>query len=419
MFLDRVKIWVSAGAGGDGAATFRREAHVPRGGPDGGDGGRGGSVLLRVDPGQTTLRDFRFKHHFRATNGGRGERARRHGAAGDDLMLDVPPGTAVYEDESDALVADLVMTGQTVPVARGGRGGLGNTHFKTSTHQAPKHAQKGEPGQERWLRLELRLIADIGLVGLPNAGKSTLLAAITAARPKIADYPFTTLSPNLGVADVDDGRFVVADIPGLIGGASEGRGLGHRFLRHVSRCRALVLVVDLATPDPSADLGTLRTELGAYDEDLLRRPSLVVGTKTDLAPGVDPQSMLGAAALGVSAVAHEGIDRLQERIRTLAAEASASAEERRPYVVLRPARPRFAVTREGDRFRVVGRGVERLVAESDLDDPRTLARLQRRLVKEGVERELAAAGARRGDEVVIGAIAFEFLPGEEIGDGTA
>src|SRR5690242_4511642 len=202
MFLDRVKIFIKAGAGGDGAATFRREAHVPRGGPDGGDGGRGGSILLRVDAGETTLIDFRYKHHFKAAAGGRGERARRHGAAGADLELAVPPGTAVLDDETGALIADLVAVGQTALVARGGRGGLGNTHFKTSTHQAPKHAQKGEPGEERRFRLELRLIADIGLVGLPNAGKSTLLAALTAARPKIADYPFTTLEPNLGVMDL-------------------------------------------------------------------------------------------------------------------------------------------------------------------------------------------------------------------------
>src|SRR5213593_3178270 len=236
MFLDRVTIFVKAGDGGDGAATFRREAHVPRGGPDGGDGGRGGSVHLTVDAGQTTLRDFRFKHHFKASSGGRGERARRHGAAGEDLVLTLPPGTAVLDDDTGELLADLVAVGQTAMVARGGRGGLGNTHFKTSTHQAPKHAQKGEPGEERRLRLELRLIADVGLVGLPNAGKSTLLAALTAARPKIADYPFTTLEPNLGVVELEDGdRLVLADVPGLIEGASEGIGLGTAFLKHLSR----------------------------------------------------------------------------------------------------------------------------------------------------------------------------------------
>src|SRR5215213_9165498 len=250
MFLDRVKIWVGAGDGGAGASTFRREAHVPRGGPDGGDGGRGGSIHLRVDAGETTLRDFQHKHHFRAPAGGRGEGARRHGKAGTDLVLPVPPGTAVYDDASGALIADLVAARQGAMVARGGRGGLGNTHFATATHQAPKHAQKGEPGEERWIRLELRLIADVGLVGLPNAGKSTLLAAVTAATPKIADYPFTTLEPNLGVMDLADEvgagdlrRPTIADVPGLIEGASAGAGLGHAFLRHVERTRVLVHVV--------------------------------------------------------------------------------------------------------------------------------------------------------------------------------
>src|SRR6476661_1285070 len=289
MFLDRVKIFVAAGAGGDGAATFRRESHVPRGGPDGGDGGRGGSVHLRVDVGQTTLRDFRFRHHFKATPGGRGERAKRHGSAGGDLYLDVPPGTAAYEDESGALLADLVMVGQSAMIARGGKGGLGNTHFATSTHQAPRHAQKGEPGEERWVRLELRLIADVGLVGLPNAGKSTLLAAVTAARPKIADYPFTTLEPNLGVMDLsgeggidaDHRRPTVADVPGLIEGASSGAGLGHAFLRHVERTRILVHMVDGATRDPDWDYGAIRDELEAHDPALLTKPTIVAFNKLD------------------------------------------------------------------------------------------------------------------------------------------
>ncbi|HEY6012979.1 MAG TPA: GTPase ObgE, partial [Candidatus Limnocylindrales bacterium] len=266
MFLDRVKIWVHAGDGGDGAATFRQEAHVPRGGPDGGDGGRGGSVYLRVDAGQTTLRDFTHRHHYKATPGGRGTRARRHGSDGDDLVLDVPPGTAVYDDATGELLADLVAVGQVALVGRGGRGGLGNTHFKSSTHQAPKHAQKGEPGEERWLRLELRLIADVGLVGLPNAGKSTLLAAVTAATPKIADYPFTTLEPNLGVMDLgdeDERRPTIADVPGLIEGASSGAGLGHAFLRHVERTRILVHVVDGSSRDPEWDHDVIRSELEA------------------------------------------------------------------------------------------------------------------------------------------------------------
>jgi len=311
MFLDRVKIWVRAGDGGDGAATFRQEAHVPRGGPDGGDGGRGGSVYLHVDAGQTTLRDFNHRHHFRATAGGRGTRARRHGKAGDDLILDVPPGTAVYDDESGALVADLVAVGQSTMVARGGRGGLGNVHFKSSTHQAPKHAQKGEPGSEGWLRLELRLMADISLVGLPNAGKSTILAGVTAAAPKIADYPFTTLEPNLGVMDLgdeDERRPTIADVPGLIEGASAGAGLGHAFLRHVERTRILVHVVDGAGRDPAWDYDVIREELRAHDQALLDKPMLVAFNKVDLPAAAEawPAFSRARKAEGIEVIAISG-----------------------------------------------------------------------------------------------------------------
>src|SRR5436190_11354492 len=337
MFLDRVKIWVRAGDGGDGAATFRREAHVPRGGPDGGDGARGGSVYLRVDPGQTTLRDFGHRHHFRATAGGRGTRARRHGAAGDDLYLDVPPGTAVYADESGELLADLVAVGQTALVARGGRGGLGNTHFKTATHQAPKHAQKGEPGAEQWHRLELRLIADIGLVGLPNAGKSTILAALTAATPKIADYPFTTLEPNLGVMDLaagdpagDERRPTIADVPGLIEGASMGAGLGHAFLRHVERTRILVHMVDGSGRDPGWDHDVIRDELRAHDPALLDKPILVAFNKLDRPAAVDAWPVFRKALLtagedvvAISATDGQGLDELRRRL----AEMLPSADE--------------------------------------------------------------------------------------------
>jgi GTPase len=319
----------------------------------------------------------------------------------------VPDGTRV-EDEH-GLLADLVGSGIRAVIARGGRGGRGNASLATSRDRVPSGVEAGEPGEDRRLSAELRIVADVGLVGLPNAGKSTLLATLTAAHPKIADYPFTTLSPNLGVAGEEE-RFVVADVPGLVEGAHEGKGLGHRFLRHVSRCRALVLVVDLSSPDPAADLATVRAELEAYDRAMAARPSLVVGTKLDLAFGVDPQAMLGSGAIAVSAVTGEGLNRLRERLAALAREAAAVAEERSAYVVLRPARPRFGVKREGERFRVIGRDVERWVSETDLEDPVKLERLQRRLVKEGVERELASAGARRGDEVVIGDVAFEFIP---------
>jgi len=410
-FVDEVTVHARAGRGGDGSSSILREPFKPRGGPDGGDGGDGGDVVFEVSMGLRDLAWLADHPHPRGTNGGSGGKQGRTGAKGEDLVVAVPDGTRV-EDEA-SLVADLVGEGSRAIVARGGRGGQGNASLASGRERVPRAAEAGERGQERRLRVELRLVADIGLVGLPNAGKSTLLATLTAARPKIADYPFTTLSPNLGVAGEPGQRFVVADIPGLVEGAHAGKGLGHRFLRHVSRCRGLVLVVDLATADPAADLATVGDELEAYDPDLIRRPSLVVGTKTDLAPDADPKTVLGADALAVSAVSGQGMDALRERLSGLAQRAADEAQERRPYVVLRPARPRFQVRRDGHRFRVIGRGVERLVAEADLDDPTTLERLQKRLVREGVERALATAGARKGDEVVIGQVAFEFLPEAE------
>jgi len=429
MFLDRVKIWVSAGAGGDGAATFRKEAHVPRGGPDGGDGGRGGTVYLRVDAGQTTLRDFRYKHHFRATSGGRGERSRRHGSAGEDLYLDVPPGTAVYDDDTDALVADLVMAGQTTIVGRGGRGGLGNTHFKTSTHQAPKHAQKGEPGEERWLRLELRLIADIGLVGLPNAGKSTLLAALTAARPKIADYPFTTLEPNLGVMDLgdeDERRPSIADVPGLIEGASGGAGLGHAFLRHVERTRILVHVVDGADRDPEWNHDVIRDELEAHDPKLLEKPMLVVFNKVDLPAATDAwpafrkaRGKAGQDVMAVSATTGEGIPALRARLAAIlpAADELDAPPEPAGVVVHRidAMGDGFVVDREEGAFRVRGKRIERIAAQTNFDVEESAERFQRDLARLGIEAELRRAGVVPGDLVRIGAaeLEWEAQPWEE------
>jgi GTPase len=416
-FVDEVTVFARGGRGGDGSAAMLREPYKPKGGPDGGDGGDGGDVVFEVSTGIHDLTALANQPHLRAEAGAPGGRNKRTGAAGADVVVQVPQGTRVEDEQG--LIADLVDEGTRAVVARGGRGGRGNVSMATSRDRVPRVAEAGEPGEERRLSVELRIVADVGLVGLPNAGKSTLLAALTAARPKVADYPFTTLSPNLGVAESHDRRFVVADVPGLIEGASEGRGLGHRFLRHVSRARALVLVVDLSSADPGADLMTLRRELEAYDPDLVRRPSIVVGTKLDLVPGADPAAVLGAGAIGVSAVSGEGMPLLRERVAMLAAEAEAAAEAQQQYVVLRPARPRFVVRREGERFRVVGRGVERWVADADLEDPRNVVRLQKRLVKEGVERELLASGARRGDEVMIGSAAFEFLPGEEITDGTS
>ncbi len=428
MFLDRVTIFVKAGDGGDGAATFRREAHVPRGGPDGGDGGRGGSVRLVVDAGQTTLRDFRFKHHFKATPGGRGERARRHGAAGEDLTLEVPPGTAVFDDETGELLADLVATGQVAVVGRGGRGGLGNTHFKSSTHQAPKHAQKGEPGEERRLRLELRLIADIGLVGLPNAGKSTLLAALTAARPKIADYPFTTLEPNLGVMDLadpddpagDERRPTIADVPGLIEGASSGAGLGHAFLRHVERTRILLHIVDGSSRDPGWDHDVIRDELEAHDPGLLEKPILVVFNKLDRPAAVEAWPAFRAArkaghedAVAISAIDGTGLAELRTRIAGLLPDAAELGARPEPAGVvvhrIEPADDGFVVDMDTDGvLRVRGKRIERLAAQTNFEIEESAERFQRALARAGIDEELRRRGVGPGDLVRIGSTELEW-----------
>jgi GTP-binding protein len=406
-----VTVYVRAGKGGAGSASLLREPYKPRGGPDGGDGGQGGSVILEVSGREQDLSALADRPHRRAENGRPGSSNNRTGAAGEDLVIEIPDGTVVRE--GDDLVADLVGPGARAVVARGGRGGRGNAALAGPRERLPRVAETGEEGEERKLDLELRTVADVGLVGLPNAGKSTLLAALTAARPKIANYPFTTLTPNLGVAG-DDRRFVIADIPGLIEGAHDGKGLGYRFLRHIVRCRALLLVVDISAADARADLSTLRFELSAYDAELARRPAIVVGTKIDLVADRDVAlADLGdGPVIAVSPVSGEGMEELAGAVDKLAAEAVDAAPERSSYVVLRPARPRFSVTREGDRFRLAGRGVERWVAETDLEDPAQVVALQRRLVKEGVERELASMGAHRGDEVLIGTQAFEFFPEE-------
>jgi GTPase len=406
-FVDEVTVFVKGGRGGNGSAALHSEPYKPLGGPDGGNGGPGGSVVFEVSGRVRDLSALADHPHQVAPDGVAGRKAKRDGAAGKDLVIGVPDGTVVFDEKG--LLADLVGEGTRTVVARGGRGGRGNVSLASARDRVPRVAEAGDPGDDRRLRVELHTVADVGLVGLPNAGKSTLLAALTAAKPKIANYPFTTLTPNLGVAGSGDDRFVVADVPGLIEGASEGKGLGHRFLRHVVRCRALVLVVDLAAADPAADLAVLRDELSAYDPVLAERHDLVVGTKADL---VDEPAGLGADALVVSAVTGDGIAELARRLGILAEEATAAAPERTPHVVLRPGRPRFTIRREGGGYRVVGRGVERWVLDTDMDDDEEVAKLQKRLIREGVERQLAAAGARRGDEVLIADKAFEFQPEE-------
>jgi GTP-binding protein len=413
-YVDECTVFARAGRGGNGSASLHSEPFKPRGGPDGGDGGDGGSVVFEVSRGVHDLSWLADHPHLHAPSGEPGRKGKRDGASGKDLVIQVPDGTVVFDEQG--LLADLVGEGARAVVARGGRGGRGNVAFASGRNRVPRTAEPGEAGEEKSLRVELRTVADVGLVGLPNAGKSTLLARISAAKPKIAEYPFTTLTPNLGVAGEDEDRFVVADIPGLIEGASTGRGLGHRFLRHIVRCRALLLVVDLAADDPAADLATLRAELAAYDPALAERPAIVVGTKADLVddPGATAAS-LGDDVIVVSAMTGEGIDELLERSGTLTREAAATEPERRPHVVLRPGRPRFTVDREADgRWRVSGRSVERWVLETDLDDEGAVALLQRRIKKEGIERTLASLGARPGDEVAILDRVFEYVPDDEV-----
>jgi GTP-binding protein len=314
MFVDTATVFVKGGHGGSGCVSFLREKYLPKGGPDGGDGGRGGDVIFVVDPNMRTLLDFQSRRHFRAGRGQHGMGSNRHGRKGKDVLVRVPPGTVVYDANTGEMLVDLVEPGQRFVVARGGRGGRGNARFVSSTNQAPREWEPGEEGEERTVRLELKLIADVGLVGLPNAGKSTLLARLSAARPKIADYPFTTLTPNLGI--VRHGRyesFVLADIPGLIEGAHEGKGLGHDFLRHIERTRVLVYLVEAISTKPLEELETLRQELRAHNPKLLEKPQLVAWSKSDLLePGAKPPyfSSLGLPQVAISAVTGQGLDRL-------------------------------------------------------------------------------------------------------------
>jgi GTP-binding protein len=394
------------GDGGAGAVAFRREPYVERGGPNGGDGGKGGDVWLVADRNVASLIAFRDHPHRKAESGGHGSGAKRSGATGGDLEVRVPEGTIVRERDG-AVLADLVNHGDRVLAARGGRGGRGNAHFLSNSRRAPGFAEQGEYGEERWLKLELRLIADVALVGFPNAGKSTLISAISAAKPKIADYPFTTLVPNLGVVRTGDSEFVVADIPGLIEGASEGRGLGHQFLRHVKRARVLVVLLDLASLEgrsPAEQERVLLEELGRYEPALLERPRLVIGAKADVAP-----ADVEFDGMRISAVTHEGIGPFLGAVTRLVDEARSSEGEVESFVVHRPAEEGFSVRRDEDgAFRVAGRLAERVVAMADLTNPEALAYVQDRFRRLGVDRALARAGARQGDTVRIAGVELEY-----------
>ena len=441
-FTDLSHITVRGGDGGAGCMSFRREAFVPKGGPDGGDGGRGGSVIVEADPQLSSLIDYRYKHHFKAERGTHGQGARRHGRDGDDLVLRVPVGTVVRELDPVTQtpvfdLADLTSPGERVVVAPGGAGGRGNIHFVTSVRRAPAFAEKGEPAREHWIELEMKLMADAALVGMPSVGKSSLIARMSAARPKIADYPFTTLVPNLGVARAASGQsFVVADVPGLIEGASEGRGLGHQFLRHIERTALILHVVDVTGGyegrDAVEDYRTINEELAAYASELAERPQIVVANKCDLPETEGAVARLREAAeadgrefFAVSAATGLGLDALVSRcaaeVSRLRAEAAASA----PVVDLserwereRERRDRRISVRREERhaWRVSGSQIERMVIQTDWENDEAVAYLQHRFERCGLDDALAKAGAVNGDEVRILELAFTFEGGDDAPD---
>ncbi len=419
MFIDQVEITVRSGKGGDGAVHFRREKYVPRGGPDGGDGGKGGDVVLEVNPHLNTLASFQHKRRFIAQNGRPGGGNNKSGKAGADLVIPVPPGTVVYDAETGEVLGDLTGPGQRLIVCKGGRGGRGNARFATSRNQTPRIAEKGEPGQERRLRLELKLIADIGIIGVPNAGKSTLLAALTNAQPKIAPYPFTTLVPNLGVARVDDYTTVVlADIPGLIEGAHTGLGLGHDFLRHVQRTRVLIHLLDGLAEDPIADFSQINSELALFDPNLERKPQVIALNKIDQPevqarwPEIEAEMReRGHEIMAVSALARTEIRHLLLKAVGKLAE-SPPVEAVAPQLpVYRPEEDRrdFTITRIGEgEWRISGAAIERAAAMTYWEYDAAVRRFQRIMEAMGVHEALREAGVRDGDTVHIGEFELEW-----------
>lgn len=433
-FTDRVRINVKGGDGGAGCLSFRREAHVPKGGPDGGDGGCGGSVVLVADPQKSSLVEYRYKHHFAAERGTHGKGSRKHGKDGADLVLPVPLGTQVTLLDHETFepkepIADLTRPGERVVVASGGRGGFGNPHFVTSVRRAPAFAEKGEPTQDRWIELEMKLMADAALVGMPSAGKSSLIARMSAAKPKIADYPFTTLVPNLGMVRTDEYDYVVADVPGLIEDAAKGRGLGHDFLRHVERASVIVHVVDVTGGfegrDPVADLHVIDTELTTYDPDLGTRPQIVVANKIDM-PGTDEAvasleaeaRRLGRPFVAVSALTGARIPQLEaltgalvekQRAQRAAQLAETMAYDQEWHDAPQKDDERFVIEREKDGWRVRGIALERMVIQTDWENDEAVAYLQSRFARMGLDDALAKAGARDGDEVRILEMAFEYV----------
>ena len=428
MFADRAKIYIRSGKGGDGHVSFRRELYVPNGGPDGGDGGKGGDVIFEVDEGLNTLVDFRHKRKFCAQDGEPGNKKRCHGSNGNDLILKVPEGTVIKEAESGKVIADLSGENRRQVILKGGRGGQGNMHYATATMQAPKYAQPGQSARELWVNLELKVIADVGLVGFPNVGKSTLLSRVTNARPKIANYHFTTLNPNLGVVDLEGGRgFVIADIPGLIEGASEGVGLGHQFLRHIERTRVIIHMVDAASTegrDPIDDIYKINEELKAYNPEIAARPQVIAANKTDViyAGDEDPVERIrkefepqGIRVFAISAVSGKGLQELlyyvRELLDTLPDEPVVfeqeyfpeefNIDENLPYTVEKS-------QEEENTYVVEGPKIEKMLGYTNLESEKGFAFFQRFLKETGILDELEAAGIQEGDTVRMYGLVFDY-----------
>jgi GTP-binding protein len=422
MFIDEAIIKVISGKGGDGIVHFRREKFVPHGGPDGGDGGRGGDVILEVKKTMNTLSAFQHRRRYKAEDGRPGGGNNKTGRSGDDLIINVPPGTSVYDETNSDLVGDLVSPGDRLIIAKGGRGGRGNSRFTNSRNQAPRIAEKGEPVTERELRLELRLIADIGIVGVPNAGKSTLLASVSNARPKIASYPFTTLEPHLGVAILDEeSSLVLADIPGLIEGAHMGVGLGHSFLRHIQRTRVLIHLLDGLSDDPLLDYAQINSELALFDPDLGNKPQIVAFNKIDLPDVIDrwpkvKERLIDKGAnkfsepIAISAIAKTNLRELLYNAARISAETSKSIEfDQLPVYRVEIDPQAFTIEKYADGWRVKGEAIERAAAMTYWEYDQSVRRFQRILQSLGVEDELREAGAKEGDTVIIGKYELEWF----------
>lgn len=436
MFVDKAKIFVKGGDGGDGIVSFRREKYVEQGGPAGGDGGRGGDLIFQVDEGLRTLMDFRYQKHFKANRGERGKVKSMHGAGAEDTIVRIPPGTVIVDDDTQEIIADMTRHGQQIVIAKGGRGGRGNIRFATQNNPAPYISENGEEGQERWVVLELKVMADVGLVGFPSVGKSTLLSVVSGAKPKIGAYHFTTITPNLGVVDVGDSRsFVMADLPGLIEGAHEGVGLGHEFLRHVERTRVIIHVIDMSASegrDPFEDWVKINEELVLYNEKLADRPQIIAANKMDMPDAAEQlelfkQQLAEASGdrhydiLPISSLTKQGIQELLYKAADVLDTVSEQVEiedvkdvaERKVYTYEKREETTFTIHKEDEVYVIVSEGIDKYMKRMNLTSYDAVMRFARTMRKMGVDAELRKMGAKDGDMVQIGDFAFEFFEGSD------